>query len=377
MSGAFTVTGMTGIPAVRAGDDLAALLLAALADAGQALTDGDILAVSSKVASKALGLTAPGGSREAAVHADTAAVVAERTTPTHVARVVRAVSGPVLAAAGVDASNTGEGGLLLRLPDDPDAVCRSLHARLVAGTGVRRLGVVLTDTAGRPWRAGQTDFALGSHGLCVLDDLRGGTDMDGRALEVTARAVADEVAAAAELVKGKATGVPAVLVRGLAELVTDDPSAPGARSLVRPVEADWFALGDQEAVRNALGVPPGSAAAERVGIRPAGADSTADRVRRAVGVALATGLDAAVDARPGRVEVTGSDPVVMGMVAARLLAALAGEGVGCGPVRHTKASVRFPLEAPEPAAGAGPAPVGDAPSGAGPPSDGRKTEQRR
>ncbi len=349
MSGAFTVTALTGIPQVRAGDDLAALLLAALADAGQALANGDILAVSSKVVSKALALTAPDQDREAAVRADTADVVAERAAATHVARVVRAVSGPVLAAAGVDASNTGESGALLRLPADPDAVCRSLHARLVASTGVGRLGVVLTDTAGRPWRVGQTDFALGSHGLRVLDDLRGGTDMDGRALEVTARAVADEVAAAADLVKGKVSGVPAALLRGLAELVTAEPEEPGARSLIRPVEADWFALGAQEAVRAALGVPPGSAVAERVGIRAAGAEPVADRVRRAVGVALSTGLDAQVDAGLDRVEVAGSDPVVVGMMAARLLAALAGEGLACGPVRHTKTSVQFTIDAAPPA----------------------------
>lgn len=348
MSGAFTVTALTGIPQVRAGDDLAAHLLAALADAGLTLSDGDVLAVSSKVVSKALGLTARGDSKEAAVRAESAGVVAERETGGHVARVVRAVSGPVLAAAGVDASNTGERALLLRLPHDPDAVCRELHARLAAGTGVQRFGLVLTDTAGRPWRVGQTDFALGSHGVRVLDDLRGGADMDGRPLDVTARAVADELAAAADLVKGKASGVPAVLVRGLGELVSGDAGMPGARSLVRPVDADWFALGAQEAVRAALGVPPGSAAAERVGIRPAAGDSLTAQVRRAVGVALATGLEAAVDAGPDRVEVTGPDPVVVGMVAARLLAALAGEGVACGAARHTASSVQLTIDATDP-----------------------------
>ena len=349
MSRAFTVTALTGIPQVRAGDDLAAHLLAALADAQVALTEGDVLAVSSKVVSKALGLTAPSESWEATVLAESAGVVAERAAAAHVARVVRAVSGPVLAAAGVDASNTGEHGLLLRLPHDPDEVCRELHGRLAAATGVQRFGLVLTDTAGRAWRVGQTDFALGAHGVCVVDDLRGGTDMDGRPLEVTVRAVADELAAAADLVKAKASGVPAALVRGLAELVTDDRLAPGARSLVRPVEADWFALGAQEAVRAALGVPPGSGAAQRVGIRPAGPDSPADRVRRAVGVALATGLDAAVDTGPDRVEVTGADPVVVGMVAARLLTALAGEAVACGAVRHTASWVQFPIDATGPA----------------------------
>ncbi|MGV1007392.1 MAG: coenzyme F420-0:L-glutamate ligase [Dermatophilaceae bacterium] len=347
MSRRLTVIALTGIPQVRVGDDLASHLLTALDRAGVSLAEGDVLAVSSKVVSKALGLTAPPADKDATVLAESAGVVAERAAAGHVARIVRSLSGPVMAAAGVDASNTGDESLLLRLPEEPDAVCRELHSRCAAATGVRRFGLLLTDTAGRPWRVGQTDFALGAHGVRVLDDLRGGTDMDGRPLEVTARALADELAAAADLVKGKARGVPAALVRGLPELLADDADAPGAGSLVRPRDADWFALGAQEAVRAALGVPPGSAAAQRVGIRGAGPETRREQVRRAVGVALATGLDAAVDAGPGRVEVSGPDPVVVGMVAARLLTALAGEEVSCGAVRHTATSVWFALD-PEP-----------------------------
>ncbi len=343
MSRALTVTALTGIPQVRPGDDLAALLLAGLADAGLTLADGDVLAVSSKVASKALGLTARAAQHDAAVREQSTQVVAERRSFGRVTRVVRAVSGPVLAAAGVDASNSGEPGTLLLLPPDPDAVCRQLHAVLAARTGVARFGVLLTDTAGRPWRAGQTDFALGGHGVAVLEDLRGRADADGRRLDVTARALADEIAAAADLVKGKVLGLPAVLLRGLPELV--DEAGAGARSLVRGADTDWFRWGSQEAVRVALGVVPGSPAAEQVGIRPTDGDTVAAQVHRAVRVALVTGLPASVDEEPGMLRVRGEDPVVVGMVAARVLVALAGEEVAVGPVRHTASSVDIVLPA--------------------------------
>lgn len=327
-----TVLPLGGIPEVPAGANLAGLLLAAVAEAGERLAEGDIVAVSSKVASKALGLTVPVDERPKAevVARESVAVVAERQAGAHVTRVVRSIAGPVMVAAGVDASNTGGADVLLLLPHDPDEVCRTLRHALCLASGVTRLGVVLTDTAGRPWRAGQTDYALGSAGLRVLDDLRGTVDADGRPLEVTARAVADEIAAAADLVKGKATGVPAVLVRGLAPSTidsADDERRCGARDLVRSGPGDWFAMGSQEAVRAALGVAPGSPRSEAVGIRPAGADTVAAQVSRAVGVALATGLDAGIDVGPDRIEVSAAEPVVLGAVAARLSAALAGEGV--------------------------------------------------
>jgi coenzyme F420-0:L-glutamate ligase/coenzyme F420-1:gamma-L-glutamate ligase len=265
--------------------------------------------------------------------------VAERATPTHVTRVVRAHAGPVMASAGVDASNTGMSGGVLLLPGDPDRVCQDVHDQVAAAIGVADFGVVLTDTAGRPWRVGQTDFALGAYGIAVLDDLRGTADTDGRRLDVTVRALADEIAAAADLVKGKVSGRPAALVRGLADLVLPGGSPAGAGSLVRSGDADWFALGAQEAVRAALGVPPGSSAAEAVGIRPVGPgpEPRGDRVGRAVAVALATGLSASVEARGDLVEVSGTDPVDTGMVAARLLTALSGEGVPHRYSRHGSA----------------------------------------
>ena len=353
-SGAVTIIPLHGIPEIAEGDDLAAVLAAACVRAGVPLTEGDILAVSSKIVSKALGLTAPTDDKEAVVAAETVRVVAERAGASGITRIVQGKAGPVMAAAGVDASNTGGRDVLLLLPHDPDAVCRDLHAALRAATGVEVFAVVLTDTAGRPWREGQVDFALGSHGLRVLDDLRGSVDADGRALEVTARAVADEIAAAADLVKGKAAAIPAALVRGLAGSVlpvADDregagtaqagasPQA-GASRLVRVGDGDWFALGSQEAVRAALGVPPGPGSGSAHGPRPVAGDTLARRVIRAVDVAFRPHLDdwhggVAVAGPPGAVAgervgdlvVSGSNAFGVGVVAARLQVALRGEGV--------------------------------------------------
>ena len=353
-SGAVTIIPLHGIPEIAEGDDLAAVLAAACVRAGVPLTEGDILAVSSKIVSKALGLTAPTDDKEAVVAAETVRVVAERAGASGITRIVQGKAGPVMAAAGVDASNTGGRDVLLLLPHDPDAVCRDLHAALRAATGVEVFAVVLTDTAGRPWREGQIDFALGSHGLRVLDDLRGSVDADGRALEVTARAVADEIAAAADLVKGKAAAIPAALVRGLAGSVlpvADDregagtaqagasPQA-GASRLVRVGDGDWFALGSQEAVRAALGVPPGPGSGSAHGPRPVAGDTLARRVIRALDVAFRPHLDdwhggVAVAGPPGTVAgervgdlvVSGSNAFRVGVVAARLQVALRGEGV--------------------------------------------------
>lgn len=348
--GAVTITALHGIPEVEQGANLAAILAAACARAGAPLSDGDILAVSSKIASKALGLTAATTDKERVVAGETVRVVAERAGRSGITQIVQGKAGPVMAAAGVDASNTGGRDVLLLLPHDPDAVCRDLHAALRAATGVSTFAVVLTDTAGRPWRAGQVDFALGSHGLRVLDDLRGSVDADGRALEVTVRAVADEIAAAADLVKGKTVGVPAALVRGLAGHVLTAARADsagtdaGASTLVRVGDEDWFALGSQEAVRAALGVPPGPEFRSDVGPRPVVGDTLAGRVRRAIDVAFCPQFDRwqggvqisapNADPRvPGPVDwgdlliVSGLDAFGVGVVAARLQVALRGEGV--------------------------------------------------
>ncbi len=241
---------VTGLPEIREGDDLAALIAEA---ARPPLADGDIVVVSSKVVSKAEGRTMYAASRDEAVRTQTLRVVAERVTPRGTTRIVASRSGPVLAAAGVDASNVDPGTVLL-LPADPDASAARLREGLTARTGCR-LAVLISDTAGRPWREGQVDLAVGAAALQVVDDLRGGADRYGNPLEATVRALADEIASLADLVKGKLDGVPVAVVRGLPALVTDS-SAPGAASLLRPAAGDWFRYGHVEAVRTALGVPP-------------------------------------------------------------------------------------------------------------------------
>jgi coenzyme F420-0:L-glutamate ligase / coenzyme F420-1:gamma-L-glutamate ligase len=149
----------------------------------------------------------------------------------------------VLAAAGVDESNTAPGTVVL-LPEDPDESARRLRKALHQRTG-RSVGVLVTDTMGRPWRAGQTDNAIGAAGVAPVRDHRGEPDTFGNILEVTVAAVADEIASAADLVKGKARQVPAALVRGLADLVTE-PDGPGARAIIRPADEDMFRFGSAD-----------------------------------------------------------------------------------------------------------------------------------
>ncbi|MFI2612922.1 coenzyme F420-0:L-glutamate ligase [Kitasatospora sp. NPDC018619] len=234
------ILGVEGLPEVGAGADLGELL----AKAGS-YRDGDILLVTSKVVSKAEGRLLHAADREAAIDAETVRVVARRGP----VRIVENRNGLVMAAAGVDASNTAPGTVLL-LPEDPDASARALRARLQQLTG-RRLAVVLTDTFGRPWRNGLTDVAIGAAGLSVLEDHRGRTDSHGNELQQTVTATADELAAAADLVKGKATGVPVAVVRGLGHLVTAE-DGEGVRPLVRPAVDDMFRLGTSEALRQAV-----------------------------------------------------------------------------------------------------------------------------
>ncbi|WP_380170644.1 coenzyme F420-0:L-glutamate ligase [Kineococcus sp. DHX-1] len=314
--GHLQVVGLTGIGEVHDGDDVAALVVDALHAQRASLSDGDVIAVSSKVVSKAAGLTAAAVDRDEVVLRESRRLVAARRTPTGVARIVESAAGPVMAAAGVDASNV-EGDVVLTLPHDPDAAARELRTRLHELTGAV-VGVVVTDTAGRPWRAGQTDFALGAAGIDAVEDLRGSLDTSGRELSVTARAVVDELAAAADLVKGKAEGVPAALFRGLADLVLplDDPG-PGARSLVRAGASDWFRLGHVEAVRAALGAggvePP-----------PVVPGTLTERLDRAAEVALAAGpVTGGVVRREGpALRVEAADEFSLGALTQRVLAAL-------------------------------------------------------
>lgn len=242
----FRVIGVTGFPEIRPGDDLAALLADAVL-----LEDGDVVVVTSKVVSKAEGRliqVAPGMDREAArqqaIATETRREVARRAGTV----IAQTHTGLVLAAAGVDASNVRQDEIAL-LPVNPDASARRLRDRLLELTG-RTVGVVISDTMGRPWRVGQVDLAIGSAGVAPIRDARGTVDSFGAVLEVTEIAVADELASAAELVKGKTDHIPVAVVRGLS--VADD--GRDARALVRPPSQDWFSLGTAEAHRITVGL---------------------------------------------------------------------------------------------------------------------------
>ena len=227
-----------GMPEVASDDDLAALI--ETATAGRPLRSGDIVVVTSKAVSKAEGRVVQ-MDREDAITAETVRVVARRG-PT---RIVETRHGLVLAAAGVDASNTEQGTVVL-LPVDPDASARGLRDALLERLGVE-VAVVVSDTFGRPWRNGLVDQAIGVAGVAPLDDLRGQLDGQGNRLDMTVTAVADEVAAAAELVKGKLAGRPVAVVRGLAHRVTSQ-HGPGAAALVRPAGEDMFRSGSRDVV---------------------------------------------------------------------------------------------------------------------------------
>ncbi|HEX5402425.1 MAG TPA: coenzyme F420-0:L-glutamate ligase [Pseudonocardiaceae bacterium] len=241
-SGSVEILPVAGLPEFRPGDDLAA----AIAAAAPWLRDGDVLVVTSKAFSKVEG-------RLVDVPADPAARDAARRELV-VSEAVRVVArfanfmitenslGVVQAASGVDASNVAAGEVAL-LPADPDGSAARLRSALRELLGVD-VAVVVTDTMGRAWRIGQTDAAIGAAGLTVLHRYEGTIDPQGNELAVTEVALADEIASAADLVKGKLGGVPAAVIRGLS--IVDDGST--AHDLVRPVDEDLFRLGTNEAI---------------------------------------------------------------------------------------------------------------------------------
>jgi coenzyme F420-0:L-glutamate ligase / coenzyme F420-1:gamma-L-glutamate ligase len=239
-----TIFAPAAIGEVAAGTDLADLVVSAVAaDPQGPLRAGDVVVVTSKIISKADGLVRAASEREEVIAEQTERTVARRG-PTSI---VRTRHGLTIAAAGVDNSNVAPGTVLV-LPDDPDARAAALHDQLRRRTGLA-LGVVVSDTAGRAWRMGQTDQAIGAAGLRVLERYAGRRDPYGNDLQVTARAVADEIAGAADLAKGKLAGRPVAVVRGLGDLVQPLAAPDGrAADLIRETGQDMFSRGAREAV---------------------------------------------------------------------------------------------------------------------------------
>ncbi len=342
---ALTVLPVRGLPEFRPGDDLAG----ALAEAAPWIEDGDVVVVTSKVFSKVEGRLVPAPTdpeerdalRRELVDAETERVIARRGRTL----IVAGKLGIVQAAAGIDGSNVRRDELAL-LPADPDASAARLRADLRRLCGVE-VAVVVTDTLGRTWRVGQTDVAIGSAGLPVLHRYEGMHDAEGNELLVTEVALADELAAAADLVKGKLGGLPVAVVRGIHPV--DDGST--ARDLVRPIDEDLFWLGTEEAIargRREAGLlrhdtgeftgEPVDAAAVRSAAavalaatptirfawlrdperRTALVEALADeRLRRAPELVLAFTADADAD-----------DPLAAGAAVQAFLVALAAEGLG-------------------------------------------------
>lgn len=237
---------VVGIGELRPGDDLAAVIAE-----HASLEDGDVVVVTSKVVSKVEGRLilvesddpdVRDAARQAAVESETVRVVAQRGP----LRIVQTRHGLVMAAAGVDASNVPRDELAL-LPLDPDASAELLREALRERLNVD-VGVIITDTMGRAWREGLTDTAIGVAGITAVADPRGELDIYGNVLGVTRVAVADEIAAAADLVKGKLSGIPVAVVRGLAPDGKLPDDGNGSRELIRPPADDLFRMGTDEAL---------------------------------------------------------------------------------------------------------------------------------
>jgi len=248
------VIALAELPPIQPGDDLVQLICDRLdeaiwPDGTTGIADGDVVVITSKIVAKAQGRIRPAVEREAAIDEEAVRTVAVKHTPHGPMRIVQTRDGLVLAAAGIDASNTDPGTIVL-LPTEPDAEAERIRAGLQTATG-RRIAVLITDTMGRPWRLGVTDVAIGSAGLRVLHDLNGEPDGFGRPLETTVIAIADEIASAAELAQGKASGRPVAVVRGLAHHVLAE-RGPGAATVVRPLDEDLFPRGSAEAYADGL-----------------------------------------------------------------------------------------------------------------------------
>lgn len=224
---------LEGIPEIREGDDVAEAILAAASAGGVDWRHGDVLVVTHKVVSKAEGRVV------AVVDEEGYRRLAEQEAVAVVRRrgdlmIAQTRHGFICANAGVDRSNVAPGTAVL-LPLDPDRSAHGIRMRIRRASG-RDVPVIISDTFGRPWRRGLTDVAIGISGMAAIADLRGTTDAAGRTLQVTEVAVADEIAAAADLVMGKASSVPAAIVRGV-----DWPAGSGrAVDLIRSAPEDMF-----------------------------------------------------------------------------------------------------------------------------------------
>ena len=254
MSRRLTLLALAGLPEIAAGDRLGELIARAAADAGERLENEDALVVSQKVVSKAEGrvrrlseVEPRGRARQLAAQLGKDPRLVELVL-SESARVVRAERGVLIvetrggwicANAGIDASNVSGDDAVTLLPQDADASARRLRTELAQACSARP-AVVIADSFGRPWRVGQTDVAIGCAGLAALEDWRGRGDSHGRELAATAIAVADELAAAADLTREKTSGAPVVLVRGAARWRTDDDGPGAAAALQRVARADLF-----------------------------------------------------------------------------------------------------------------------------------------
>jgi coenzyme F420-0:L-glutamate ligase / coenzyme F420-1:gamma-L-glutamate ligase len=247
-----------GLPDIRPGDELSDVLAEPLRAHG--VRDGDVVAVTSKIVSKSEGRLVPGEDRAGWVARETARVVARRGDLV----IAETAHGFVCANAGVDASNLQVGTIAL-LPDDPDASAERIRAGLYARLGVE-VAIVVTDTFGRAWRTGLVNVAIGAAGLPSVVDLRGTRDHEGRELEATIVAFADEIASASGLVMGKAARVPVAIVRGARPALADAPATP-ARALIRPPDEDLFRESPEQALharRTIRSFAPGSVPRETV-----------------------------------------------------------------------------------------------------------------
>lgn len=230
--GEIRVFPVLGIGEVAPGDDLATSIHNAIEAQGESLTDSDVVVVTHKVVSKQEGqiVEIPDEATYRALVEDEADSIVRRRGDLVIAQTRH---GFICANAAVDRSNVAAGYAIL-LPKDPDRSAHRLRTLLERMSGTS-IGVVITDTFGRPWRRGLVDVAIGISGVRAIDDLRGTVDSHGNELNVTEVAVADEIAAAADLVMGKATGIPAAVVRGLAIA-----GEGRINDLIRPPEEDLF-----------------------------------------------------------------------------------------------------------------------------------------